>query len=360
MRFVSCSAAVAASLFLLSPTAQAVTQLGNFTGWQVFGVSGDTDTSAYPDITYQVSTYSGFKVIKFTLAQPLDLRLDLAWLDTTGLVSGSVGMSGTEIDAIVDFSLRAANGSIVAPTPGPTYFHASKLVVSNYGTIPVPGTTPGLPNSLAYKTQEQSTAQLYKALPAGDYTVTALVSRQSYAGTSIPGLYPKAEVGLYTGPATDFATYQTALAAPINLGASTVVAGDLTASGITTTTGPNPPPNPVPTPCPVVYTVTSSKSLTFNASVTVSNPGSTPETGWTVNGSFSSAALLYSPKNAKLSQKAGYKTFTATPVAANTTIAAGGSTTFTFSGSKGSALPTLTGLTLSAGGKTCTAVPVTP
>jgi hypothetical protein len=266
---------------------------------------------------------------------------------------------------VVNFALRSANGTVLAATPGPTYFHASKTVPSFYGTIQVPRTTPdpntGMMYTLSYRETQQSQAQLYKSLPAGDYTVTVYVQRL-VNGAGYPGKTPHAEVGLYTGPATDFVTYQDALAAPIALGASTAVAGDLTASGITTTTDANTDPNtdPKPTVCPVSYTVTTTKALTFNATVKVSNPGSSAETGWTVNGSFGSATLLYSVKNAKLTQKSGYKSFTAAPVTANATLAAGGSTTFTFSGTKGSALPVLTGLTLTAGGKTCTAVPVAP
>jgi hypothetical protein len=358
MRLISCSAAVAATLWMMTPTAQAVTNLGVFTGWTVFGVSGDTDLSAYPDIRATVAQSDGFKVIKFKLPQPLDLRLDLAWLQATDTLGNSVGMNIREDDRILNFALRAADGSVLTPTPGPTYFSATTLVPSYYGTIQVPRTTPdpatGLMYTLNYKTTQQSTAQLYKALPAGDYTVTVLVER---LGSAYP---PRAEVGLYTGPATDFATYQNALAAPINLGASSVVAGDLNASGITTTTGPN-PPHPVVGPCPLFVANTAITNGRFDVAVTVSNPDTAPLTGWTVNGTYNTATVLYAAKNAKVSQKLlNLKTFTATPLAANATIPAGGSTSFTFSGSKGTNLPVLNALSLTYGGKTCSLIPAAP
>lgn len=373
MRFVSCSAALAASLFWLSPVAQAVTNLGNLAGYKVQAVGGDTDTGAFPDLTaiagnsfqgQPITTIGNsprpgnngnyvdkFSVITFTLTQTSNVRIDLAWRDLSGYAASAMGQLFTEVDKVVDFSLRDASGAVLPSGAGATYFHAVNLVPDPYGVITIPPAPyKGSTVTTAGRQAQMSQAKLFTSLPPGNYTLTAYGRLMDGGfGTGGGGVdKPKLEVGVITAPATDFVAYQAALVAPLGLG-DAVVPNDPNAAWAPAVTA---------SVCPVSYKVTSSKSFTFDASVSLSNAtSSTLSAGWTVNGSFDKATLVYITKNAKLVQKTGLKSFTATPLAANAALAAGGTTSFTFSGSKGSVLPTLTSLTLTAGGKTCTAVP---
>jgi probable HAF family extracellular repeat protein len=107
--------------------------------------------------------------------------------------------------------------------------------------------------------------------------------------------------------------------------------------------------------CSVTYKVTSSSKGKFNAQVTVSNLTSAALKGWTVKWDYNNNTLLTNVKNAKL-PLIGQTDVTATPVATNTTINAGGSTVFTFTGNTGgSTLPTVTNLQGTLGGQSCAA-----
>lgn len=215
--------AMAAASLLAAQGAHAVTNLGTFSGSTVKALGGDTDTSPYPDITRRMAQNDAFSVINFTLAAPTNLRLDLAWKDVSGLMSNQVGMAATETDQIFDFSLRSSTGGILASTAGQTYFNDVTLVPSLYGTI----TIPPAPNpsgvgtiTTASRQAQMSQAKLYTELAAGSYTLTVFAER-TRGGTN--GLQPPTlEIGLFTGPDTGFAAYQSALVAPLKLGTVTI------------------------------------------------------------------------------------------------------------------------------------------
>jgi len=108
---------------------------------------------------------------------------------------------------------------------------------------------------------------------------------------------------------------------------------------------------PLPT-CSVSFKTTNKTSPLFNTEVTVNNHGSNAATGWTVNWSYGKPTLLLNVKNAKLSNKS-LKSYTAQPVATNATVAAGGSTSFSFRGYAGGTIPAVSDLSATLGGQTC-------
>lgn len=373
MRLPCISAVLAVSLTALSPDAWAgMTQLGEFDGYVALGVVnylGDAPSN-YPDkfqppVGNPPTQASAFREIRFTLGKTQDVRLDLAWMETTDTISSAVGQRAAEVNHVYDFSLRDANNQIVPAAPGPAYFSGTTLVKSNYGAItqlaevqPPPPYSPVY--DTFYRTTERSQAQVYRALPPGSYSVTV------YLDNTIGVRPPNAKVGLYTGPAEGFAAYQVAVGRA-DFGPPAIPPGDPNPSGITpSATGvpvilPPPPPPPPPTQpvCPVTLSMASTRIAGFFSGVmTVGNPEASTQTGWTVNGVFGNSALVYGAKNAKVTQKAGLKSFKATPVTASATLPPGETrvvVTFNaFSGTKD--LP-VTGLTLTVGGKTCTAVP---
>jgi len=105
--------------------------------------------------------------------------------------------------------------------------------------------------------------------------------------------------------------------------------------------------------CSVSYKVTGNTKSTFDAAMTVTNSATASATGWAVNWVYTPITITANIKNAQLAQK-GHRTFTATPVTKNKTIAANGATTFSFTGSKlQGALPVLSNMTATLGGKSC-------
>jgi hypothetical protein len=86
--------------------------------------------------------------------------------------------------------------------------------------------------------------------------------------------------------------------------------------------------------------------------VTVTNLTSSPATGWAVQWAYPSAVIVSGVKNATLSQTAS-KVFTAKPVKANTTLAAGASTTFSFSTYYAGTAPATTVQSATVAGQAC-------
>jgi len=214
--------AMAAASLLLAQGAHAVTNLGTFSGSTVKALGGDTDTSPYPDITRRMAQNDAFSVINFTLAAPTNLRLDLAWKDVSGLMYNAVGVAAMETDQIFDFSLRSSTAGILAPTAAQTYYNDVTLVPSLYGTIPIPPTPnpDGLGTlTTASRRAQMSKANIYTELAAGSYTLTVFAERITGGNGQKP---PTLEIGLFTGPDTGFAAYQSALVAPLNLGTVTI------------------------------------------------------------------------------------------------------------------------------------------
>lgn len=109
--------------------------------------------------------------------------------------------------------------------------------------------------------------------------------------------------------------------------------------------------------CTISYKVTGSTSLTFDATMTITNPAATAAKDWAVNWIYSPGSVLVWPKNARITQN-GFRSYTASPTASNATVAAGGSASFSFTGSKlPGALPSLSGFTAKLGGQSCVLVP---
>lgn len=104
--------------------------------------------------------------------------------------------------------------------------------------------------------------------------------------------------------------------------------------------------------CSVSLKTTGKNQVLFNTEVTVTNHSSNATTGWQVSWNYNKPTLLIAPKNAKLTDK-GLKRYTAKPVAGNTVIAAGGSTTFSFKGHANDGAPVLSDLAATVGGAAC-------
>jgi len=112
-------------------------------------------------------------------------------------------------------------------------------------------------------------------------------------------------------------------------------------------------PTPLPvTACAVSFKSTKTSANIFKADVTMSNLSSNAATDWKVNWVASLPMLALNVKNAKINSTNALN-FTATPVAANKTIAANGSTTFSFRGHTQKGQPTISGLSATLGGQTC-------
>tara|TARA_B110001454_G_scaffold39484_1_gene38870 strand:+ start:549 stop:1376 length:828 start_codon:yes stop_codon:yes gene_type:complete len=236
----------------------------------VFRVGGDTDTSAFPEITAiagnsfqgQTITTIGkspitpnsscnypdkFSVITFTLTQASNVRIDLAWPETTGFAASAAGQSLTEVIKVVDFSLRDAAGAAMPHAFGATYFNKDTLVPELfYGQIPIPPTvTGGVTVYSASRKAQKAQAKLFTNLPPGSYTLTAygrLVD--GFFGCAGNTLYtkPNLQVGLITGAAASFPAYQSALVAPLGLGDAEVPNDPDAAWRV----APPPPPPPPP------------------------------------------------------------------------------------------------------------------
>jgi Cellulose binding domain len=108
------------------------------------------------------------------------------------------------------------------------------------------------------------------------------------------------------------------------------------------------------TPCAVNFNTTPATSSTpyFATQVTVRNFTSNPATGWQVNWRFAERTLLTSVKNARLSNK-GFRDHTALPVAANATVPASGTATFSYRGYSASRASAISELTATLSGLTC-------
>ncbi len=106
--------------------------------------------------------------------------------------------------------------------------------------------------------------------------------------------------------------------------------------------------------CSVSFKTTSLNTSTplFNTEVTVANNSSNAATGWAVNWTYGKPTLLVNVKNAKLSNKS-LKSYTAQAVATNATVAAGGSTSFSFRGYAGGTIPAVSDLSATLGGQAC-------
>ncbi len=110
------------------------------------------------------------------------------------------------------------------------------------------------------------------------------------------------------------------------------------------------PQPPKPT-CSVAYKLNNSNALFFTAQVTLSNLGDAALSGWSVGWTYSAKPYIVSSKGAKLSASAN--AVSASPLAANTVVAAKSSTVFSFTSLKGKTVPVVSGLKATLGGKDC-------
>jgi hypothetical protein len=107
-------------------------------------------------------------------------------------------------------------------------------------------------------------------------------------------------------------------------------------------------------PCSVAFKTTpaGTRPAYLANQVTVTNSTSSPATGWAVQWQYPNAVIVTSAKNATLSQTAA-RNFTAKPVKANTTLAAGASTTFSFSTYYAGTAPAAKVLSATVAGQAC-------
>ncbi|MGH6647284.1 cellulose binding domain-containing protein [Aquabacterium sp.] len=104
--------------------------------------------------------------------------------------------------------------------------------------------------------------------------------------------------------------------------------------------------------CAVTYKVTSTGFGLFTAKVNVSNQGSSTQSDWSVNWQYNYRPLLVAT-NAKIALNG--ESVTATPTISNKAVKAQSTVSFTLTGTtKSGKVPTVTGLTASLGGKSCT------
>lgn len=99
------------------------------------------------------------------------------------------------------------------------------------------------------------------------------------------------------------------------------------------------------------YRISSSWAGGFNADVTVKNSGGAAINGWTLKWTFPNDQKVVSAWNATATQSGN--AVTVTNLSYNGSLPAGGSTSFGFQGSSGSANSAPTGFTLN--GTACTA-----
>lgn len=105
--------------------------------------------------------------------------------------------------------------------------------------------------------------------------------------------------------------------------------------------------------CPLSLDVVASRPGSFDAVVTIANPGNTPVSGWSVQWSYKPSTILLQVRNAQLTQPA-LRNFKAGPVPGSKAIPPNGSVSFGFTGTKISGVPVPSGLTLTVGGQSCT------
>jgi hypothetical protein len=107
-------------------------------------------------------------------------------------------------------------------------------------------------------------------------------------------------------------------------------------------------------PCSVAFKTTpaGTRPAYLANQVTVTNSTSSPATGWAVQWQYPNPVVVAGAKNATLSQTAA-KTFTAKPVKVNTTLAAGASTTFSFSTYYAGTAPAAKVLSATVAGQAC-------
>lgn len=107
--------------------------------------------------------------------------------------------------------------------------------------------------------------------------------------------------------------------------------------------------------CSVVFKTKRRSSTVIDSNVTITNASSNPSSGWQVNWNYNKPTMLTAIKNAKISNMA-LKSYTAQPVAANASIPAGASTSFSFLGFANGGLPVLGEVKATVGGQTCSVV----
>lgn len=112
-------------------------------------------------------------------------------------------------------------------------------------------------------------------------------------------------------------------------------------------------PIALPSACTLTYKATKTSPNVFTAALTLGNSASSAATGWKINWKYGSPTLILNAKNAKVTDK-NSTAFTAQPVAANTTIAANGSTNISLRGYSRSAPPAISDLSATLGGQACT------
>ena len=114
---------------------------------------------------------------------------------------------------------------------------------------------------------------------------------------------------------------------------------------------PQPPPPPPPPPASgnVTFSVTTDWGSGFNGQVTVSNPGTTPITNWSL--AFTFAGQISSIWNASITSHTGNQ-YVVQNASWNGTIPGGGSVSFGFTASPGGGAVTLTNFVLNGTGGT--------
>lgn len=129
-----------------------------------------------------------------------------------------------------------------------------------------------------------------------------------------------------------------------------ILANTLIDGSFLLTPGGTPPQPPKPV-CSVAYKLNSSNALFFTAQVSLSNLGDAALSGWSVGWTYSAKPYIVSSKGAKL--RASANAVSASPLAANTVVAAKSSTVFSFTSLKGKTVPAVSGLKATLGGKDC-------
>jgi hypothetical protein len=290
---------------------------------------GATSSNSAVDLTAFKNTDGSVAIVALNTAS----TADPITYSLSGTASGATVipyLTNAANDTAAQPAIPVSGGAFAATIPARalvTYdIPAASTGTGNTVTVTNPGNQAGAPGTAA-------SVQIHAADSAAGQTL-------SYSAAGLPaGLSISSSTGLISGTPTAAAAGATTV---------TVTATDATgASGSATFTWTIVAPAGA---CTVVYSTQSQWAGGFVASVTISNPGSTPVNGWTLAFTFPGDQKITNGWSGVVTQ-AG-ENVSITNVSYNGTIAAGGNTSLGFQGTWASSDAVPTAFTLN--GTACT------
>jgi O-glycosyl hydrolase len=252
-------------------------------------------------------------------------------LSGTGTANGTAVtpyLTNSASDTAAQPTIPVSGGAFTATLPARslvTYdIPAGSAGTGNFVSVTSPGNQTGTTGTAA-------SAQIHASDSAAGQTL-------AYSATGLPaGLSMSSSAGLISGTPTTAGASAVTVTAKDGTGASGSVAFTWTIAGPARA-------------CTVVYTTQSQWAGGFAASVTISNPGSSPISGWTLAFTFPADQKITSAWNGQVTQSGAGVSIVNERY--NATIAAGGSTSLGFQGTWTASDAVPASFTLN--GKTCT------